>query len=86
MPTYVYKCDKCETVWEEFLKYEDRDAPTEYGCTATAPCDGKISRIPLMPGFAYDNVGPNKKPDQGFNDRLKDIKRSHRGSDINIYD
>ena len=38
-----------------------------------------------MPGFAYDNVGP-KKPDQGFNDRLKDIKRSHRGSNINIYD
>ena len=37
MPTYVYKCDKCETVWEEFLKYEDRDAPTENGCTATAP-------------------------------------------------
>ena len=31
-----------------------------------------------------DNVGP-KKPDQGFNDRLKDIKRSHRGSNINIY-
>ena len=48
--------------------------------------DGKISRIPVMPGFAYDNIGPNKKPDQGFNDRLKDIKRSHRGSDINIYD
>ena len=86
MPTYVFKCDKCETVWEESLKYEDRDAPTEYGCTATSPCDGKIFRIPVMPGFAYDNIGPNKKPDQGFNDRLKDIKRSHRGSDINIYD
>ena len=38
-----------------------------------------------MRGFAYDNVGP-KKTDQGFNDRLKDIKRSHRGSNINIYD
>ena len=82
MPTYVFKCDKCETVWEESLKY---DVPTEYGCTATAPCDGKISRIPAMPLFAYDNVGP-KKPDQGFNDRLKDIKRAHHGSTLNIYD
>ena len=86
MPTYVFKCDKCETVWEESLKYEDRDVPTEYGCTATAPCDGKISRIPAMPLFAYDNVGPHKKPDQGFNDRLKDIKRAHHGSTLNIYD
>ena len=85
MPTYVFKCDKCETIWEESLKYEDRDVPTEYGCTATSPCDGKISRIPAMPLFAYDNVGP-KKPDQGFNDRLKDIKRAHHGSTLNIYD
>ena len=87
MPTYVFKCDKCETVWEESLKYEDRDSPIEYGCSATSPCDGKISRIPAMPLFAYDNVaskGQAKRPDKEFNNRLKDIKRSHYGSTMNI--
>ena len=62
---------------------KNRDVPTEELCMKKI-CGGKI-RIPVMYRFAYDNVGP-KKPDQGFNDRLKDIKRSHRGSNINIYD
>ncbi len=84
MPTYVYNCKNCYYFFEENIKYEDRDAPTEELCDKCKI--GKIIRIPVMPGFAYDNIGPNKKPDQGFNDRLKDIKRSHRGSNINIYD
>ena len=60
MPTYVYKCDTCKEIWEESFPYEERDRPIEDGCTATisrnAPCDGKIMRIPAMPGFAYDNI------------------------------
>ena len=83
MPTYVYNCESCDQFFEENIKYEDRDAPIEHPCKI---CGGKIRRVPVMPGFAYDNIGPSKKPDQGFNDRLKDIKRSHRGSNINIYD
>ena len=81
MPTYVYKCEICEQTFEENVKYDDRDAPTEQKCQT---CGGVITRIPAMPLFAYDNVGPRKKPDQGFNDRLKDIKRSHHGSTINV--
>ena len=84
MPTYVYKCENCEIVFEEpFVKYENRDAPTEHPCQSPA-CGGKINRIPAMPLFAYDNVGPNKKPDKAFNDKLKEIKRTHRGSNINV--
>ena len=59
MPTYVFKCEKCENVFEESLKYEDRDSPTEHLCQK---CDGNVIRIPAMPLFAYDNVG-SKKPD-----------------------
>ena len=70
-------------VFEENVKYEDRDAATEHLCEK---CGGNINRIPAMPLFAYDNVGPRKKPDQGFNDRLRDIKRSHHGSTINVID
>ena len=79
MPTYVYKCENCDISFEEtFVEYENRDAPTEH------PCQSKINRIPAMPLFAYDNVGPNKKPDKAFNDKLKEIKRTHRGSNINV--
>ena len=81
MPTYVFKCEKCENVFEESLKYEDRDAPTEHLCQK---CQGKINRIPAMPGFGHDNVGPNKKPDRAFNDKLKEIKRKHYGNSINV--
>ena len=45
MPTYVYECDTCNTVWEESLSYENRDKPIEDGCTATSPCDGNIRRV-----------------------------------------
>ena len=84
MPTYVYECDTCNTVWEESLSYENRDKPIENGCTATSPCDGNIRRVPVMPLFAYDNVGPGKKPDSSFNDKLKEIKKTHYGSKMNI--
>tara|TARA_Y100000004_G_scaffold195028_1_gene261050 strand:+ start:2396 stop:2644 length:249 start_codon:yes stop_codon:yes gene_type:complete len=79
MPTYVFKCEKCENIFEESLKYEDRDSPTEHLCQK---CDGNVIRIPAMPLFAYDNVG-SKKPDNAFNDKLKEIKRTHYGSTIN---
>ena len=84
MPTYVYKCAKCENIFEENVKYEDRDAATEHLCQK---CGGNITRIPAMPLFAYDNIaskGHSKKPDQEFNNRLKDIKKSHYGSTMNI--
>lgn len=80
MPTYVFKCEKCENVFEESLKYEDRDAPAEHLCQK---CQGKINRIPVMPGFGHDNVGA-KKPDRAFNDKLKEIKRTHYGNSINV--
>lgn len=80
MPTYVFKCEKCENVFEESLKYEDRDAPAEHFCRK---CQGKVLRIPAMPLFAYDKVGA-KKPDRAFNDKLKEIKKSHYGNSINV--
>ena len=83
MPTYVYRCSDafCENTFEENLKYEDRDAPIDHPCQK---CGGKLLRVPVMPGFAYDNVKPGKKPDNAFNDKLKEIKKHHRGSTVNV--
>ena len=81
MPTYVYRCSDCENTFEENLKYDDRDAPIDHPCQK---CSGKLTRIPIMPGFAYDNLSPGKKPDRAFNDKLKEIKKSHYGNSINV--
>lgn len=81
MPTYVYKCEDCKNSFEENIKYDDRDEPTKHSCEK---CEGRVIRIPIMPGFCYDNVGPGKKPDRSFNDKLKEIKKTHVGSRMNI--
>ena len=97
MPTYVYKCDTCEESWEESFPYEERDKPLEEACNRKiiigghmpdpVPCEGKISRIPVMPGFAYDNIAskghPKKTPDW-MRDKLKDIKKNQPGADFTI--
>ena len=84
MQTYVYKCESCENLWEESLKYEDRDSPTETTCHRTESCIGKIVRLPVFPGMNYRKIGG--KPDKAFNDKLKEIKRKHYKSEINIYE
>ena len=82
MPTYVYNCKNCDNFFEENVKYENRDVPTEELCEKCSI--GEIIRIPVMPGFAYDNLSPGKKPDRAFNDKLKEIKKSHYGNSINV--
>ena len=87
MPTYDYECDGCGTIWEESFSYENRDKPVEEGCVATVPCDGNVRRIPVMPGFAYDNIAskghPKKTPDW-MTDRLKDIKKNQPKATMSI--
>ena len=39
MPTYVYNCESCDQMFEENIKYEDRDAPIEHPCKISG---GKI--------------------------------------------
>ena len=41
MPTYVYKCDVCEEIWEESHPYEERDSPIISGCTINT-CNGTV--------------------------------------------
>ena len=81
MPTYVYQCKECETVFEKNVKYDNRDDIVGLPCN---DCGGYICRIPAMPGFAYDNVGPGKRPDAAFTDHLKEMKKKYPGSSMNI--
>jgi|APSaa5957512622_1039677.scaffolds.fasta_scaffold03837_3 putative FmdB family regulatory protein len=93
MPTYDYECVKCGLTFEEFLPIDMRKEPLIRSqphpeCkvkgsshSSGVKCDIKL-RI-FAPGFAYDNIGPNK-PDASFNDKLKEIKNAHHGSTLNV--
>ena len=81
MPTYDYRCVKCENEFESFLTISRREEPTKEACSE---CGGEVRIKPATPLFAYDNVGGNKKVDRAFKDRLKEIKRSHPGGNMSI--
>ena len=55
----------------EAEQFEKDNPNLEWLCGAPKICDAH--RVGL------------KKPDDGFRDRLKDIKKSHRGSKINTF-
>ena len=86
MPTYDYRCEKCGHTFEENLKIADREAPTKLPCTQqtqttkhmSLECGGKITQVPGLTSFAYDNIsspGHTKKPPSWMTDKLKEIKK-----------
>ncbi|SVD11394.1 uncharacterized protein METZ01_LOCUS364248 [marine metagenome] len=85
MPTYDYRCEKCGNEFEEFLPMAKRAEPTEVPCKKqlhqTSPfpiCGGKITQVPGLTSFAYDNIaspGHPKKPPGWMTDKLKEIKK-----------
>ena len=83
MPYYDYKCEKCGHEFEESLSIEDRDAPTEQPCSFST-CGGEVKMV-----FAKPYVGDpwrftGKRIDDGFRDRLKEIKKMHPHNTMNI--
>ena len=86
MPTYDYKCEKCDHTFEQSLKIADRGVPTESPCEeqlhrAAPICGGEVKQIIVKAtGFAYDNIRTKHskmKEPSWFKDRMKDIKKNH---------
>ena len=79
MPTYDYRCEKCENVFEEFLPMAKRAEPTEKPCSEL-DCDGKVNQhLSGATAFAYDKIaskGHPKKPPGWMTDKLKEIKKN----------
>jgi len=98
MPTYDYKCENCGHTFEEDLKIVDRKIPTESPCVEQIlhdgnpagqgheACGGEVKMIILAPGFVYDNIagikGHTKKPPDWFGDRMKHIKKTSPGGNL----
>ncbi|SVA35438.1 uncharacterized protein METZ01_LOCUS88292 [marine metagenome] len=83
MPTYDYKCEKCGHEFERQLSIAKMNEPTEYPCPCGS-CHGTIIKMLAAPAFGDTIKMGMRKPDDGFRDRLKEIKSSHAGSTMNI--
>ena len=94
MPTYDYKCERCEHTFEEDLKISDRKIPTESPCEqrvlgliqASPICGGEVKQIIAAPYFGYDNIhtrhSTNNKEPGWFSDKMKDMKKNIPGNEL----
>ncbi len=86
MPTYDYQCDTCGRTFEEQLPMDRRNEPVGYACLAKTgaggECEGHIEKKSTAPGVSYTYGGA--KTSDSFKDVLRRIKKSHRGSTINV--
>ena len=90
MPTYDYKCEKCDHTFEKSLKIADRGVPTESPCEeqlhrAAPICGGEVKQIIVMAsGFAYDNIRTkhSKKEPGWFKDKMTDMKKNIPGNTL----
>ena len=73
MPYYDYQCNKCSTEEEHNVKIADRNNLID-----CPQCDGKMERMISLPKICYDSFTVSgRKPDEGFKDRLREIKKTH---------
>ena len=83
MPYYDYYCTSCENEFEKNMLIRDRKKPTEEPCPNCSKSTVIQKLASPYHGDPWHFAG--KKPDDGFKDRLKEIKKSHRGSNINTW-
>ena len=82
MPTYDYKCEKCEYEFEEMFSISRRKEPTEVPCErqvhrAAPICGGEIKMKTVAPGIGDPLKMGLVKPDGRYVEKLKEIKKNH---------
>lgn len=84
MPNYDFRCTACDfVVIDMHLPIAERDYPTTQPCPQCER-EGTIERCIAAPGVSYTiNRGGVKTPET-FKDILRNIKKNHRGSTINV--
>ena len=82
MPTYQYKCNECENEFEEIHKIVDRENPVDTLCESCG--QGNIKLVPQFPSMVSMRDGWRRHTDDGWKDRLKQIKRNNPGSTLDV--
>ncbi len=73
MPNYTFRKPD-GTEFSEYMKISELD---QYLVD-----NPKLTVVPSAPSISYNDM---KKPDDGFRDRLREIKKHHRGNTINTF-
>ena len=82
MPYYDYQCTSCKHVFEASKKISERHVPTQEPCPECSERDVEQQFATPVIGDPWRFAG--KKPDEGFRDRLREIKKHHRGNSIDV--
>lgn len=83
MPTYDYRCSKCEFIFEQYQKIDDREIP----CKSVCPNCKEKNTVSITYTSAPSIVDPVRigvrKPDGGFKEIISKIKEKHKGHSMN---
>jgi putative FmdB family regulatory protein len=85
MPTYTYTCTECSDTFERVLRMDDNKLPESEACLN---CGKKSIKQIISGSFRLTtpiSLG-RQKPPSWFNERLREIKKTHPKSDFNIRD
>jgi putative FmdB family regulatory protein len=83
MPTYLYKCNKCGSEFEETHRISEREIPTESSCSFPT-CGGDIAIVPQMPSMVSMRDTWRKHTSDGWKDNLRRIKNNFPGSSLDV--
>lgn len=83
MPTYVFQCNNCKNEFEEQLRIIDMDFPLTDACPFCGK-KGKIVRHCIGGKVGDPVILGVMKPDKNVTERLKQIKRTHKNSRMNV--
>ncbi len=78
MPYYDYECVECDNKFEEKHSIDERNKPTEKPCSS---CGGEVKMTVAFPGLADPIRLGLRKPDDGFKDMMKRMKRNVPGGE-----
>ena len=88
MPYYQYSCDECHKTFEIFTTIAKRHEPElEEHEDYSECCRSSLKLTVVSPRIGYDNFAlTGKKPDEGFRDKLRDIKKNYHGNQLGSLD
>ena len=82
MPTYDYKCSKCEHIFEQFRTIAKRNDPSECPECGSIEVEMSFGNSPLNVGDSV-HLGV-KKTDSGWKELLTRMQKKHPRGDIKI--
>ena len=82
MPTYEYKCQKCDHYFTKYLGISARNEPESEPCPECQEIH--VQKVMMTPASFGDPVRLGiTRPDDGFKEVLQKIHANNRGSKLN---